>query len=365
MATDAAESSQTWRHLPGIRVFFKVDWRTIAPPFLIACWLFMLLMTILVFRPDLVNPARIGTDTSNYYAAGVRLNAGHQLYQLQAGDRPVANGIEPTPWSYPLLSPPPIAVVWRLLAFLFGDASMYLWALAGLLASSVMMAMIIVRCRPGLYPTLLVVMPFVAMQAVSGNVNALLIPACALVWWATTRGRPGVAGALIGLSFALKLTPGLWIWWFIVRRDSRALVTCVATVAAVVAVSFIAVSPDSFIQYLAVARQAGTVGLPGMSPASLATSLGVPVAIANLVPYLLAAGAAALAWLWRDRPAWAFAACAVGVTLGTPDLRFEVLSWLVLVIVPFANDQGPRFWRRPVLLGAGRTTTEGGSPGGI
>jgi alpha-1,2-mannosyltransferase len=249
-----------------------------------------------------------------------------------------------------------------LLALLFGDASMYLWTFAGLLASSVMMAMIILRCRPGLYPTLLLVMPFMAIQAVSGNVNALLIPACALVWWATARGRPGMAGALIGLAFALKLTPGLWIWWFIVRRDSRALVTCLATVAAAVAVSCLAVSPDSFTQYLAVAREAGTVGLPGMSPASLATSLGVPVAIANLVPYLLAACAAALAWLWRDRPAWAFAACAVGVTLGTPDLRAEVLSWLVLVIVPFANDRGPWFWRRRVLLGTGETTAESGKP---
>jgi hypothetical protein len=347
MARSVAPSGRTWRELPGIRVVFKVDWPTILPPFLIACWLLILLMTILWVRPDLMNPGRIGTDTSNYYAAGERLNAGHQLYQLQAGDRPVANGVDANPWSYPLLSPPPIAVVWRLLALLFGDASMYLWAFAGLLASSVMMAMIILRCRPGLYPVLFLLMPLMAIQASSGNVSALLIPACALVWWATARGRPGVAGALIGVAFVLKLTPGLLIWWLIVRRDTRALAVCFVTVAAALVLSVIGAGPSSFLQYVAVAREAGSVGLQNIAPASLAAGLGVPSALANLTPYLLAAGAAALAWRWRDRPGMAFAACAVGITLGTPDLRLEVLGWLLLAFVPFGSDRGLPFWRRP------------------
>jgi len=39
---------------------------------------------------DLVSPTAIGTDTSNYYAAGERLNAGHPLCgPLVATDRPV------------------------------------------------------------------------------------------------------------------------------------------------------------------------------------------------------------------------------------------------------------------------------------
>ena len=100
----------------------------ILPAFILACWILSLLQTVLWLRPDLLNPAQIGTDGSNYYAAGERLNAGHQLYQLQAGDRPVANSDQPNPWSAPLLSPPPIAVVWRVLALLPGDLSKYLWA---------------------------------------------------------------------------------------------------------------------------------------------------------------------------------------------------------------------------------------------
>jgi hypothetical protein len=333
------------REIPGIRVLFRVDWRTILPLLLLVCWIALLLETILWIRPDLLNPAQIGTDSSNYYAAGQRLNDGHQLYSLQAGDRPIANGLWPDPWSYPLLSPPPVAVVWRVLALLPGDLSMDLWALAGVAASFVFVALLILRCRPRLYPGLLALMPFMAITAWSGNVNALLIPACALVWWATVKGRPGLAGSLVGLAFVLKLMPGLWIWWFIIRRDLRALAVCLATVAVALVVSGIGAGPASFVQYAAVAREAGSVGLEVLSPVSLATGLGVPVALADLVPYLLAAGAAAIAWRWRDRPSWAFAACAVGVTLGTPDLRWEVLGWLLLAFVPFANDPAPWTWR--------------------
>jgi hypothetical protein len=46
-----------------------------------------------------------------YLAAGERLNAGHQLYALMPGNRPV--DIHPPFWTVPLLSPPPIAVLFR------------------------------------------------------------------------------------------------------------------------------------------------------------------------------------------------------------------------------------------------------------
>ena len=346
MARGVGESGRSVREIPGIRVLFKVDWRATLPPFLLLLWIVMLLEIILWVRPDLLHPAQIGTDSSNYYAAGQRLNAGHPLYQLQAGDRPVANGVDPTPWSYPLLSPPPITVVWRGLALIPGDLSMYLWAYAGAAVFFAFVALLIVRSPPRLYLGLLVLMPFIAVTAWSGNLNAFLIPACALVWWATVRGRPALAGSLVGVAFILKLMPGLLIWWLIVRRDKRALAACLATAAIALVVSVIGAGPDSFVQYVAVARQAGSVALPPLSPASLAALLGVPKALADLVPYLLAAGAAAFAWHWRDRPSWAFAACGAGIALGTPDLRIEALGWLLLAVVPFANDPEPRFWQR-------------------
>ena len=51
-----------------------------------------------------------------YLAAGERLNAGHNLYAFGAGDRPII--LDPQYWTVPLLSPPPIAVLWRSLALL-------------------------------------------------------------------------------------------------------------------------------------------------------------------------------------------------------------------------------------------------------
>ena len=312
------------------------------PGILLVFWIVLLAQPLLWTRPDLGNPAQIGTDSSNYYAAGERLNAGHDLYQLQPGDRAVANGPDPNPWSYPLLSPPPIAVLWRFLALLPGDLSMYLWALGGLAASFIMVSLLIVHTRPSFYWALVLLTPFMAITACSGNVNAWLIPGCALAWWCSSTGRPVLAGFLIGLASVLKLTPALWIWWFVVRRDLRAFVACMATVGAVLIVSVICAGPNSFMAYVAVVREAGSVALPGLSPIVVATYLGMPSGLAHLVPYLLAGVAAAFAWHWRDRPSLAYAACAVGVTLGTPDLRMEVIGWLLLALVPLANSAAPR-----------------------
>jgi hypothetical protein len=236
--------------------------------------------------------------------------------------------------------------MWRGLALLPGDLPMYLWAYAGAAASFLLVALLIVRCHPRLYPGLMALFPYIATTAWSGNVNALLIPVCAAVWWAYSRGRPSLAGSLVGVACVLKLMPGLLIWWFVVRRDSRALAACLATVAVALILSSIGAGPDSFLQYLAVAREAGTISLPPLSPTALATHMGAPAALAYSIPYLLAASAAALVWRWRDRPSWAFAACGVGVTLGTPGLRMEVLGWLLLAFVPFANDPAPWFRRR-------------------
>jgi hypothetical protein len=70
------------------------------------------------------NPTAIGQDTWNYLAAGERLNAGHSIYALVAGDRPIL--LEP-PSAVPLISPPLVAVLWRPLAFLPDWLGMWAW----------------------------------------------------------------------------------------------------------------------------------------------------------------------------------------------------------------------------------------------
>jgi len=71
-------------------------------------------------------------DSFTYLAAGERLNAGHSLYALVPGDRPV--DMHPPLWTVPFLSPPPMGVLVRPFALLPGDSGAYAWWAACLVA---------------------------------------------------------------------------------------------------------------------------------------------------------------------------------------------------------------------------------------
>src|SRR5258708_23774685 len=108
-------------------------------------------------------------DVLTYQAAGERLNAGHELYRLQEGDRPVPN--LPGVFSAPLVSPPPIAVLWRPIAALpFGFAS---WIIACWVALLGTMAYLVLRTGlVGLGACLVLAEP-IRNQLPSGNVRSL------------------------------------------------------------------------------------------------------------------------------------------------------------------------------------------------
>ena len=243
------------------------------------------------------------------------------------------------PWSYPLLSPPPVAVLWRALALLPGDVSMYLWWFAGAGASLLLGLALIVRSRTMTLPFVLLLIPSLSYTAWSGNLNALLIPAGALVWLASARHRPVAAGLLVALSGLLKLTPGLFAWWFVVRGDRRALGACLGGAAVGLALSVLGAGLQSHLQYVAVAREAGSIQLTPLSLVSVARALGAPEWIALAAPYLAAATAGFAAWLLRRSARWSFAACALGVVLGTPTLQFEDLAWGLVALVPWATER--------------------------
>ena len=205
-------------------------------------------VTATVERPNLVHPTAIGSDTSNYYAAGQRLNAGHNLYgPLLPDDRRVPG--YPHPYPAPLLSPPLIAVIWRPLAAL-GNMSMKIWWAADLaLVVAIGIAFAAVGRRwtlAGLlallalgWPIALVLSlnyPYLGFQspistaALSGNLNGYLTGLCVLVWWAAGRGRSWLAGIAGRLAAVLKLGPFALGWWLFVRRDWPAVKAFVATV---------------------------------------------------------------------------------------------------------------------------------------
>src|SRR5258708_7149291 len=89
-------------------------------------WMVRILLILLVTLPAIGNtrgyldmcgiPGNIEPfdDATTYLAGGERLNAGHDLYKLAPGDRPVL--IDTQFFTSPLVSPPLIGVVWRPLA---------------------------------------------------------------------------------------------------------------------------------------------------------------------------------------------------------------------------------------------------------
>lgn len=50
--------------------------------------------------------------------------------------------------------------------------------------------------------------------------------------WQTERGRPWLGGALLGVACMLKMSPALWVFWWLVRREWWAVAAAVATAVA-------------------------------------------------------------------------------------------------------------------------------------
>jgi hypothetical protein len=127
-------------HLDGLRTAFgfRVIYRIGPVRVLRAVTILMLIMACFLRLASVdPNPTAIGQDTWNYLAAGERLNAGHSIYALVAGDRPIL--LEP-PSAVPLISPPLVAVLWRPLAFLPDWLGMWAWwaaSAAAMLATTV------------------------------------------------------------------------------------------------------------------------------------------------------------------------------------------------------------------------------------
>jgi alpha-1,2-mannosyltransferase len=79
-----------------------------------------------------------------------------------------------------------------------------------------------------------------------GQINALLMVLVAVDCLATTPRWP--RGCLVGLAAAVKLTPGLFVLFFLLRRDYRAAATSAVSFAAATALGF-ALAPGESVRY--------------------------------------------------------------------------------------------------------------------
>lgn len=260
-------------------------------------------------------------DAITYLAAGERLNVGHGLYAFQPGDRPLF--VYPPGSKSPLLSPPPIAAPWRILAAVpFGFE---LWVVGAWLSLLGTMAYLVFRIGwPAAAVCALFYQPIGEQLAVANMTS--FFPALLVVSWQFRTS--GWSASALGAIAVLKLAPITTVGWAI-RRPGRAR-WAIGTAAILALAGALAAGPMSYGDYLGVATSSIS------SPFSLATQLGIPW----LSVAILLAGFAAGFLIRND--ALAFAMAITAFVAGNPALYGASLVPLIAVLAPLldANSSG-------------------------
>jgi hypothetical protein len=126
--------------------------------------------------------------------------------------------------------------------------------------------------------------------------------------------------AVWAIPLLTKVTPGIGIVWFLVRREWRSLAIAVGVTAAVMAVSF-ALDPGAWVGWLSLVYRAEFPSDPTLVYVPLPLQLRAPIALAVIV------------WGARtDRP-WTIP---VAMTLAMPILWFNSPTILVALLAPLA-----------------------------
>jgi len=268
---------------------------------------------------NLVDPF---TDANTYLAAGERLNAGHLLYQLQPGDRFVL--LVPGIFDSPLLSPPPIAVVWRPLAAIsFGSS---LWVAGCWLALLGTIVFLLRRIGPWAGVAIIAMSFSIGEQLAVANINAFA-PAMFLLAWRYQ--RRAVAGFLLGSLAAVKLAPGAAIGWLAGSRRWAAVLAFIGTLALWFIVGAIGAGLESYRDYL------GTLGDVRPTGWSVAGLFGSWATYAFLA---LGCGLAFVLGITGRKRA-AFIVAVFTSVLGTPALYASGAVGLLGATAPWAFDR--------------------------
>jgi hypothetical protein len=117
----------------------------------------------------------------------------------------------------------------------------------------------------------------ISIAALSGNLNGYLTALLLVVWWATSTGRPRLAGIAAGLAAVLKLGPFVLGWWLVVRRDWPAVKAFVATVVVLGIVGLLGAGLAANLAFARLTLGAGITPTPLSIPGILNTWLGMDI----------------------------------------------------------------------------------------
>ena len=292
-------------------------------------------------------------DSFTYLAAGERLNAGHPLYALSPGDRPV--DLKPPYWTVPLLSPPPIAVLFRPLALL-GDVGAYVWWI-GCVSVIVGTCLALLRRRPVLVGLAMIVLSLPIVYDIGvGNLNAFLVGGITAAWYLMAHRRDRAAGAVIAMTTAFKLTPVILAWWLITQRRWGAVRAFVVAGILLLAVSVVGAGLSAHFDYLTIIAGTSSSGTSELSLAGIARGLGVPPSVASPLPFVVLLIGAVLIAVLRHHPRLAWGVAITTMVFGSPVVNVNWFTLLLAALAPLAWP-GPPDSAVPVASAEGTIST--------
>lgn len=248
----------------------------------------------------LVAVAGTGTDATSYWSLDLR-----DPYAAATGS---LTGTDAFRYA------PPVAFVLAPLGSLPFEAFRLLWLALGVISLVVLAGWRTGLALAALYP--------VALELSSGNVHLELafVAAAGFRW-----------PALWSVALLTKVTPGIGLLWFAVRREWRALGLALGATAAIVVLSAVA-TPGLWVEWLELLRSnAGLQIAPGIPYVPVPLALRLSLAVAVVV------------WGARRDARWVVP---VAMTLALPTLWIHGLAILVAVLPLRARHPPSRPVRR-------------------
>lgn len=203
--------------------------------------------------------------------------------------------------------------------------------------------------------------PF-AQTVAFGQINLFLALLVSIDLLVLARRGSRWTGVLVGLSIAVKLTPGIFLLYFLLRKDWRAVAVSLASCAALTLVSAVVAPAESIFYFTKLLWQSDRVGLldntTNQSINGLVARLssdGMPDTLVWLVLSLILLAVAAP----RIRRAIAFGNTLTAVVLtGLLGLLVSPVTWIhhAIWFVPATYLMADHLWRERPRIAAGESS---------